>query len=371
MYLSSGTLVPYLIDRSVLSAADLLADDITIVEAGRRNRNFKVFRKDGSGVFVKQIPLMAVETTQSVQREATLYALAENDAAAAGLKTLMPRLRHYDGNRHLLAVELVPHSQSLTFYQMQAAGISGAVEDIAAQLGTLLATCHAQSPDILKEPSRQGTFPAQPPWILNFSEFGEAMISNMSGGARGVLATLRQEPELKTHLARLQAEWGRTCVIHGDLKWENFLVSQTPNGDGRATVQLIDWELADLGDAAWDVACVLASFIQPVIVGRYSAQGQAMGPATADETVRAQACCKAFWRAYTAGFSMTREQQALAKERCARFAAARLVLTAYEIAQSTPEISASALLAIRAAASIFNDPRSAINQLFALDEIGA
>ncbi|KXG87670.1 phosphotransferase family protein [Agrobacterium bohemicum] len=371
MYLTSGTLVPYLIDRSVLSAADLLADDITILEAGRRNRNFKVFRKDGSGVFVKQIPLMAVETTQSVQREATLYALAEKDAAAAGLKTLMPRLRHYDGNRHLLAVELVPHSQSLTFYQMQAASIRGAVEDIAAQLGTLLATCHAQSPDILKEPSRQGTFPAQPPWILNFSEFGEAMIPNMSGGARGVLATLRQEPELKAHLMCLQAEWRRTCLIHGDLKWENFLVSQKPNGDGRATVQLIDWELADLGDAAWDVACVLASFIQPVIVGRYSAQGQAMGPATADETARAQACCKAFWRAYTAAFSMTREQQALAKERCARFAAARLVLTAYEIAQSTPEISASALLAIRAAASIFNDPRSAIDQLFALDEIGA
>ncbi|WP_284773914.1 aminoglycoside phosphotransferase family protein [Agrobacterium sp. lyk4-40-TYG-31] len=370
MYLTSGTLVPYLMDRRVLSAAELLDDDITIVEAGRRNRNFKVLRRDGTGFFVKQIPLAAAETMQSVQREATLYALADSGVSTADLKALMPQIRHYDKTRHLLAVDLVPNSQSLTFYQMRVSAVAGAMEDIATQLGTVLSTCHGHATDILSTAAKQGVFPVQPPWILSFSDFGETMMPNMSGGAKGVLAAVRQEPGLKEHMALLKAEWQRGCLIHGDLKWENFLVSQ-PDENAKASVQLIDWELADLGDAAWDVACVLASFVQPVIVGRFSAQGQFLGPAPAEDIARAQACCKAFWTAYTAAFSLTAQQQAQAKDRCARFAAARLVLTAYEIAQATPEISASAALAIRTATSIFNDPRSAVQQLFGLADPGA
>lgn len=370
MYLTSATLVPYLIDRSILSAAELLDDDITILEAGRRNRNFKVSRRDGSGIFVKQVPLIAVEMTQSVKREATLYALVESTNAADSLKALMPKLLHYDKHRHLLAVELVPNSKSLTFYQMQVAGVAGAMEDIAAQLGRLLSCCHKQSPDILAEPSRQGIFPAQPPWILNFSHYGETMMPNMSGGAKAVLAAVRGQPGLKEHMSRLQSEWSRTCLIHGDLKWENLLIAQDPSGH-RATLQLIDWELADLGDAAWDVACVLASFMQPVIVGRFDTQGRPTGPATADEVSRAQACCRTFWQTYMKELTLTLEQQALAKQRCVRFAAARLVLTAYEIAQSSAEISPSALLAIQTASSIFTNPGSAAEKLFALEETGA
>ncbi len=367
MYLTSSTLVPYLIDRSVLTPAEIVGDDFTILDAGRRNRNFKISRRDGSGIFIKQVPVMAVETTQSLQREATLYALADKDVSADRLKPLMPRLRHYDRSRHLLAVDLVPNSQSLTFYQMQVAAVPGAMEDIAAQIGTLLALCHSQSPDLLAETTKQGIFPAALPWILNFPEAGEKIIPTMSGGARAILATLRQEPSLAANFSRLREEWARTSLIHGDLKWENFLVSQKDGPDGTAKVQLIDWELADLGDAAWDVACVLASFIQPIIVGRFSAQGQHMGPATADDIMRAQACCRAFWRTYTAAFTLTPEQQMLAMERCVRFAAVRFVLTAYEIAQSIAEMPPSAQLAIRTAADILNDPRSAVRQLFALD----
>lgn len=367
MYLTSGTLVPYLIDRSVLTAAEILNDDFTILDAGRRNRNFKISRRDGSGIFVKQIPVMAVETTQSLQREATLYALAENNPAADGLRALMPRLRHYDAGRHLVAVDLVPNSQSLTFYQMQVAGVSGAMEDIATQLGSLLAICHGQSPDILTESREKGIFPGVLPWILNFAESGEKIIPTMSGGARAILAAVRQEPGLAQNISRLRDEWGRSCLIHGDLKWENFLVSPKGGADGGAQVELIDWELADLGDAAWDAACVLASFIQPIIVGRFSLQGQPLGAASIDDVTRAQACCRAFWKSYTGSFSLTPEQQTLAMERCARFAAVRFVLTAYEIAQSIEEMPPSAQLAIRTATDILNDPQSAVRQLFALE----
>ena len=153
------------------------------------------------------------------------------------------------------------------------------------------------------------------------------------------------------------------------LKWENLLISQDQNAAAKR--QLLVWELADLGDAGWDVACVIASFMQPVIVGRFDMQGRPTGPATAEDVSRAQACCRTFWQTYIKELSLTVEQQAQAKQRCVRFAAARLVLTAYEIAQSTAEISPSALLAIQTASSIFNDPGSAATSLFGLEETGA
>ncbi|MDQ0454752.1 phosphotransferase family protein [Rhizobium paknamense] len=368
MYLSSGTLVPYLVSRGALSAADLVDDEVSVFDAGRRNRNFKVSRRDGTGLFVKQVPMLVPETTQSLQREAALYSVVEGNPGFAGLAALLPRLRHYDRERHLLAVDLVPASQSLTFFAMQLTEKPEALEALAAELGALLSVAHRQSPEALAELGKLGVFPGKPHWILSFHDSGDAIMPGMSQGARGVMTAVRQMPGLAASITALRAEWVPSCLIHGDLKTENFLVSQPDGPSGAANIQLIDWELADLGDPAWDAGCVLASFVQPLVIGIYSNPAQTTpSPAGPTDVLRAQRCCQAFWKAYAAPFAATSQQLALAGERCVRFAALRLVLTAYEMSQASPEMPSAALVALQAAASIFADPRAAARQLFTLD----
>ncbi len=45
------------------------------------------------------------------------------------------------------------------------------------------------------------------------------------------------------------------CLVNHDMKWDNIALQ--PSGSGFRPV-LVDWELAGLGDPAWDLGCLLA-----------------------------------------------------------------------------------------------------------------
>jgi hypothetical protein len=47
----------------------------------------------------------------------------------------------------------------------------------------------------------------------------------------------------------------RGCLVNQDLKWDNIVLRQSLGG---VRPVLLDWELAGLGDPAWDLGCLLA-----------------------------------------------------------------------------------------------------------------
>ena len=52
MYLTATNLANYLINRDIITAASVVDGDLAVVEAGRRNRNFKVIRRSNPSLFV-------------------------------------------------------------------------------------------------------------------------------------------------------------------------------------------------------------------------------------------------------------------------------------------------------------------------------
>ena len=56
-------------------------------------------------------------------------------------------------------------------------------------------------------------------------------------------------------LRAARARWSRLCLVHGDLKHDNVLVC---GAGGDRLVVLVDWEMARLGDPAWDLAALAA-----------------------------------------------------------------------------------------------------------------
>src|SRR5215831_10150500 len=123
MILTRYNLADYLLERGLLSFESIVDGDLMVVEAARRNRNFKVIRKNQPGYFVKQIKEWEPQSIATLQCEATCYWLAQNDPrlSATDLVQLMPRYYFYDASRHALVTELLPEGENLSEYHRRLA----------------------------------------------------------------------------------------------------------------------------------------------------------------------------------------------------------------------------------------------------------
>lgn len=70
-----------------------------------------------------------------------------------------------------------------------------------------------------------------------------------------VLPLIKNHSRLKTVLGSAALLWSHSYLIHGDIKWDNFLLMHVD--ESMKNMRLIDWELAGIGDPGWDLAGVL------------------------------------------------------------------------------------------------------------------
>ncbi len=106
-------------DRSLLGADEIVAGRVSILDASRRNRNFKVIRQGAPGLFVKQMRDMQTDAMLTLKREAACYELARD---IPELARIMPRLVRYDERRHTIVLELLPDAESLLAYHARNKG---------------------------------------------------------------------------------------------------------------------------------------------------------------------------------------------------------------------------------------------------------
>ena len=109
VYLTASNLAHYLIGRGLVTANSVVEGDFVVVEAGRRNRNFKLVREDRPGLFIKQVSNASdLALVATVQREAGFYGMVRSRPAFASLARIMPKLVDYDPSTCCLLVELMP-----------------------------------------------------------------------------------------------------------------------------------------------------------------------------------------------------------------------------------------------------------------------
>lgn len=350
-----------LLDRGLISASQVVDSDLTVLDCSRRNRNFKILSERGPCYMFKQGT--TAEKKRTVRHEAIIYALVDTCTEETELRGLLPRLCLSACVDGLLVLELARRSKNLREYHESARRIS---HSLAETLGRAVAAIHGshlatRSPDVLER---------DPPHGLSLHRPDLAIFRHASQGCLDVLAILHQSPSVIRALDELKESWSADAFIHSDLRWDNCIVHPPQARGGRARVQIVDWELARVGDPAWDIGTIFAEHLSAWI------QSAPLSEKTPPESFlkfaqhpleRMQPAICGFWNAYSLqrpeANTETRHAFFL---RAVRFAGARLVQTAFEAVQSASTATPSAVLLLQLCENILSRPSEAGSQLLGI-----
>jgi Phosphotransferase enzyme family len=358
MFVDAGNVAYFLAERRLLKFDSVVDGDFMVVDQTSRNRNLKIVRRKSPGFFVKQVSRPTPEFTQSLGREAACYRLANEHREFGAMRALMPEFHHFDPARHILVIELLEDGESLWEFHQR---VRSFPPDVAKLQGETLGSYHAQvSADAAQ--GEAGVFARQIPWILSLHETNPAYLGTVSRGNAQLIGILQQYPEFESALSAIKAGWNYDSLIHGDIKWENMMLCHGA-GDAPPRLKVIDWEIADVGDACWDVGAVIQAYVTFWIfslpLGGGASTAQAVAAATLDAESMKPALA-AYWNAYAASRGFGAEDSRRTLVRSMSCAAARMIQTAYESIQSTPQISPYALCKLQVSMNILRNPEAAV-----------
>jgi Phosphotransferase enzyme family len=293
---------------SYLTGRGLIAREaephVRVSSVSRRNYSLIVSVDGEPTWFVKQIQHPVPEVVESLRREAMCYHFANHDSVLSSLAALMPRCALYDPCHAILVMEYLRGVNGAEAHQV----VGPWDAEVAGMIGACLGTLHA-----FWRAAYLGRrhLPQQLPWVLALPDPAQR------GGRAAVLSVFNADREAAVVLMSLRRKYRFSTLIHGDARLENFMLVEPAANQGVKELRLVDWELADIGDPAWDIACVLQHYaVRHVWLEK---------PGTAP--VLPHAAFDGFWAAYEAA----RGPLPPGEGRLAMcFTGARLIQNAYE-----------------------------------------
>ena len=339
----------------LITASDVVLGAVQVIDLSRRNHNLAVDRSAGQSFLVKHY--MQRDTSES--REHYLYGLVHEqaDAVSAGV----PRTIAHPGSSLCLAY--FPNAMTLNQLVVPASAFP---TQPAKALGSWLGSLH--SAERLRSPERAQQLSGCLPWILTIDRPTPELLNSLSGASLRLLETIQQQADIAAALHELRRSWRRDALIHNDLKWDNIITVPSPQ-EQHAMLMVIDWELAGVGDARWDLGSVFAAFLAmwggsiPIL---RDAPPDSLLSLAEHPLETLQPAANAFWFAYQASARQHGEPAYSDVDTVMRHCGARLIQNAIERAQLRSTLAADSVILLQIAQNVIRHPREAAQHLLAL-----
>jgi len=201
-----------------------------------------------------------------------------------------------------------------------------------------------------------------PPWAASLHRPAIDWLRDLSGADLELIALIQRSSEFCELLDAEGGDWQRTCVVHGDYRWDNCLATI-----GRG-VRLVDWEAAGGGDPAWDVGSAFTDFLGDWL-GSIPLGGS---PATHLSTLarrpltRMRPALQAFWSAYLLAVGLSRPDGNQLLLRATRYGGLRLLQSAFEHGQYAGELTPSTATLAQLALNVLRRPHEAAVHLLGI-----
>lgn len=362
MVLTASNLAYDLIARGLLSAEAAVSGDFAVVDAGRRNSNFKVLRQNGPGLFVKQVRTGVVDAVSTHSREAAFYDVIRSRPALEPIARIVPKLVDYNPRNYTLTVELIPGAENVMEHHWRTGAWPEAIGEL---LGRSLGLCHAHAGTLVSDPVLAALFPRQLPFVLNIDPATMFPLNSVSPIGPQLAAALQSSGDLLQHLQTLRMEWRLDALIHGDMKLDNCVMFSEPNGS--LQLRIVDWELADVGDASWDIGSIVAACVAYWLFTTPMQPGQPIGPEAHARLTAMQPMLRAFWNSYAVTRGFFAQASRLYLLRCLRFCAGRLILGILEYMQNATALTPNSMAVLQVSRNIFNAPEQAARDILGVE----
>jgi thiamine kinase-like enzyme len=354
MELNPENIYQYLNKKQLISSLDVVKGNYTIHPIKTRNNIMKVLINHNNSFFVKQTK-KDIASDNLFNREINAYHLFKDNKTFSLIAKYVPSLVDYENDNNILITDLFYGSKSLHEYYMVTKNFN---LDLAKEQAIILNSCHIRpekNDDISK-------FPKSLPWILQLDRYNanEFFVNNKA--STNIIHLIKENSLLQNELIKLKKSWQFTHLIHGDIKWINFLISEN-----ELDQKLIDWELADIGDPIWDVAGLLQSYITAWLFGfdNNDPTSQILPKNMEGYHInKIQPSAKAFLSKYLELQNLPESEHVSFYTKTIQLTAARIIQTSIEGVTHNSKIEANNMRCIQLAFNILKDPLYALSELF-------
>lgn len=185
------------------------------------------------------------------------------EPAVFEISQLLPRLVSENGDQNILIFDLISPAFTVGSI-LDRESDSGSFVQAMRALGAVLATVHrALSLRQWGEDARLASIPRSIPWAMTLHKPAIAMLAKITQADWKALWFLQNQGEIAAQLERLGGQWQPEALIHGDIRLDNILVTSPTDGTDQSSIRLwiVDWEMVQFGDPAWDVAGALQDLV--------------------------------------------------------------------------------------------------------------
>ncbi|HXM46915.1 MAG TPA: phosphotransferase [Pyrinomonadaceae bacterium] len=356
--LTQRAVVPYLLQRRLITEESIVEGDLAVVDASRRNLNFQVISERGPCYLLKQG--VGPDGIETVRHEATVYQLLQPSAIAnLGLDRHLPCFFEYDPKERVLIIEFLRDAQNLTEYHDRRGRFP---TTIAAAIGTALATLHRLNWTGGQREGDAGRLKLPPAWVLSSHRPNLGMLQHLSSATIQAIKIIQQFPEFCELLDSLRQEWTNETPIHFDLKWDNYLIMARRSGHEKSNLRIVDWELAGIGDPCWDVGSVFNDYLSywlssiPITGGTPPERFLELARYP---LAKMHPAIRSFWESYVRHMKLGDAISAEWLLRAVKYAAARLVQTVYEGLYHSIKLTGNAVCSLQVSLNILRRPQEA------------
>ena len=354
--------IPFLLDRGFICQEHLVNGALVVVDASRRNRNFKVVSECGPSYLIKQG--IGPDRRQTVAREAVVYEYLRSISCGGQLARFLPGLCGYVPEDCVLILELMKESESLAEYHRH----GRFSQTLARELGKALADVHRLTSQVSGQPI-DPRLPSHLPAALSLFRPDLDGMQQASNADLELIKVVQQSKDFCEHLEELCDGWRVDTLIHGDMRWDNcHAVAKSPSAR-KTRIAVVDWELAGPGDACWDVGTVFNEYLNFWLLSAPIA-GDTLPEQFLEFALyplkKMQSAIRAFWQSYVKRMQLDPHAADRWLERAVKYAGSRLIQTTFERMHLVFELTSQAVYYLQLSLNMLRRPEDASRQLLGL-----